>query len=250
MPFQTIALAFVLSILVLAYLVRIAEAPVNAQELYFWNELWLVVVTAASVGYGDIYPLTHLGRFLCFLAMVLGALLVAVLTVTISSKLSLNAGESRLMQFLQRSAAPPPLGPGLPATGPRYSACMSDAGSDAAAPTARDFGRPPSPKPACGCCPRRPVAARAASAGRSCAVLSRTEVLPRRGFKGQRPARLVPRVAARVATRRSLGRRRLSRGPGRSGLLGSRAFRLQRGRPVSSTAARAWGGWRLARARG
>ena len=109
MPFQTIALAFVLSILVLAYLVRIAEAPVNAQELYFWNELWLVVVTAASVGYGDIYPLTHLGRFLCFLAMVLGALLVAVLTVTISSKLSLNAGESRLMQFLQRSAAPPPL---------------------------------------------------------------------------------------------------------------------------------------------
>ena len=60
------------------------------------------------MGYGDIYPQTHLGRFLCVLAMLVGAVLVAVLTVTISSKLSLNAGESRLLQFLQRSSPPLP----------------------------------------------------------------------------------------------------------------------------------------------
>lgn len=43
----------------------------------------------------------HLGRIICCGAMLVGAVVMAVLTATVSSKLSLNAGESRLMLFLQ-----------------------------------------------------------------------------------------------------------------------------------------------------
>ena len=101
MPFKTISFLFVLMTFTLAYLVRIAEAPANIEHVYFWNQLWLVVVTATSTGYGDLYPLTHFGRFICILAMMGGILLTALLISTVSSNLELNAGEHKLMNFLQ-----------------------------------------------------------------------------------------------------------------------------------------------------
>ena len=62
---------------------RLAEAPVNSQHVYFWNQLWLIVVTLTATGYGDLYPITHLGRLICCIAMVVGAFLLAVLTATV-----------------------------------------------------------------------------------------------------------------------------------------------------------------------
>ena len=100
-PFQTIISLFIMMTFVLAYLVRIAEAPANIQHVYFWNQLWLIVVTATSTGYGDLYPLTHLGRFVCIIAMIGGIVLTAILITAVSTNLELNAGEHRLMNFLQ-----------------------------------------------------------------------------------------------------------------------------------------------------
>ena len=100
-PFQTITFVFGLMTFVLAYLVRIMEAPANREHVYYWNQLWLIVVTATSTGYGDMYPLTHLGRFVCILAMLGGILLTAVLITAVSTNLELNAGEAKLMNFLQ-----------------------------------------------------------------------------------------------------------------------------------------------------
>ena len=100
-PFQTIVFTFFLMTFVLAYLVRIAEAPANIAQMYFWNQLWLIVTTATSTGYGDLAPQTHLGRFVCIIAMLGGIFLTAILITTVSTSLELNAGEHRLMNFLQ-----------------------------------------------------------------------------------------------------------------------------------------------------
>lgn len=82
-PFSLIAFVVIISVVILAYLVRIAEAPVNVQHVYFWNQLWLIVVTLSATGYGDLYPITHLGRLVCCGAMGVGAFLLAVLTATV-----------------------------------------------------------------------------------------------------------------------------------------------------------------------
>jgi hypothetical protein len=100
-PFHTIFFAFLLMTFTLAYLVRICESPLNIEHIYFWNQLWLIVVTATSTGYGDIYPFSHVGRGVCVFAMLSGISLTAILISAVSSKLALNAGESRLMNFLQ-----------------------------------------------------------------------------------------------------------------------------------------------------
>jgi hypothetical protein len=82
-PFETITFLFGFMTVTLAYLVRIAEAPANEEHVYFWNQLWLIVVTATSTGYGDLYPVTHLGRGVCILAMIIGIVLTAVLITTV-----------------------------------------------------------------------------------------------------------------------------------------------------------------------
>jgi len=89
-PFQTITFLFGFMTFTLAYLVRIAEAPANIDHVYFWNQLWLIVVTATSTGYGDLYPVTHLGRGVCILAMIIGILLTAVLITTVTPSTPYN----------------------------------------------------------------------------------------------------------------------------------------------------------------
>lgn len=57
----------------------VSEVSVNPQITTYFDALWWAVVTATSVGYGDIYPITTAGRLVAMVLMVFGiALLGAV----------------------------------------------------------------------------------------------------------------------------------------------------------------------------
>ena len=76
-----IACACVTVLFVSAYCVRVAEAPNNkTHSTYFWNQLWLVVATMTTTGYGDTVPYSHFGRLACVATMGLGTVLVSFLT--------------------------------------------------------------------------------------------------------------------------------------------------------------------------
>ena len=47
--------------------------------------MWLVMITMTTVGYGDIYPQTHFGRFFAVIACLIGMLLVSYLIVGVNS---------------------------------------------------------------------------------------------------------------------------------------------------------------------
>jgi voltage-gated potassium channel len=51
---------------------------------YLWNGMWCIIITMTGVGYGDLYPVTHIGRIIGVLAALLGNLLIAVMVVSLA----------------------------------------------------------------------------------------------------------------------------------------------------------------------
>ena len=134
---------FVFMILILASLL-IYYAEHDAQPDQFANAfsgLWWAVATLTTVGYGDIYPITPLGRFLGAIIAILGIGMVAVPTSILS------AG---FMETLEKHSGKPD-GPGAESAG---EGCAPSAGKTPpphshAAP-ADDAFEPPQYCPHCG----------------------------------------------------------------------------------------------------
>ncbi|QBO36692.1 potassium channel protein [Periweissella cryptocerci] len=51
----------------------------------FWDAMWWAIETTTTVGYGDIYPHTVLGRIVAVILMFLGIGIIGVLTSTITN---------------------------------------------------------------------------------------------------------------------------------------------------------------------
>ena len=90
-----------------AYIVRVAEWPtldVGADERDFKVHLWLMIITCTTVGYGDFYPSTFLGRVGVVICTVWGLLLLGMLVTVTGVQVNLSVDERRLLMFLERKA--------------------------------------------------------------------------------------------------------------------------------------------------
>jgi len=95
---------FFVLLLCAAYCLRVFEAPANPfHAVYFWNQLWLVVVTMSTVGYGDNVPATHLGRFTCVAVMLMGTVLVSLMTAAATAFLDFSMHEDTLFEHAQQA---------------------------------------------------------------------------------------------------------------------------------------------------
>lgn len=61
-----------------------------------------MMVTMTTVGYGDGFPITHMGRFITLIASVIGNLLVSLMTVSLTNTTELTAGETRVFNEMER----------------------------------------------------------------------------------------------------------------------------------------------------
>lgn len=90
-----------LTALIFAYLIYLAERPLANQNscllnlsavsaaTKYPNALWLILITTTTVGYGDYFPQTPLGRIIIVFVAIWGTLIVSIMVVVVSSTLNM-----------------------------------------------------------------------------------------------------------------------------------------------------------------
>jgi hypothetical protein len=99
-PYTVVAGVMIVSILVFGVALRNLERPFQHKSGkdwdYVWNGMWCIIITMATVGYGDYFATTHLGRFISVIACFWGTFLISlmVLSLTISSEFTPQESKS------------------------------------------------------------------------------------------------------------------------------------------------------------
>ena len=89
-----------------SYCLRIFERGLNEVTgkdfSTIWNSLWCVIITMTTVGYGDYFPNSFLGRIIGIVSCTCGIFLISMLIVTISNLLELSPIEENVFKIMQR----------------------------------------------------------------------------------------------------------------------------------------------------
>lgn len=116
-PYLMLITYFTFTTTFLAYAVRMFERPFYDDPIVssiseddydyqdyslFNNAWWLIVVTMTTVGYGDYFPRTHLGRIVIILACFCGVFIVSLTVVTLTSASEFSRGEKLTYKILHR----------------------------------------------------------------------------------------------------------------------------------------------------
>ena len=93
-------------LIVCSYDLRMFERPlipVSGQNFdNLGNCMWCIIITMTTVGYGDYYPISNLGRFIGILACLWGVFIVSIFVVTLTNLLEFTKQEQRSYEILQK----------------------------------------------------------------------------------------------------------------------------------------------------
>ena len=93
-PNATLISTIFVSGIICAYMLRIFERPLSEASGQNFNRIdtamWNIIVTMTTVGYGDTFPKSDIGRALGIWICLWGVLLVSLFVVTISDAIELD----------------------------------------------------------------------------------------------------------------------------------------------------------------
>ncbi|CAD8077958.1 unnamed protein product [Paramecium sonneborni] len=107
-PFYTLTWLFIVGFIQYAYQLEISERPLlrtfETIEYYdFTKHLWVNMITIATVGYGDFFPYTDLGRIAMTLGLFYGVTITSLFTAILYNMLQPNSGEYQSWALLDKT---------------------------------------------------------------------------------------------------------------------------------------------------
>ena len=69
---------------------------------YTWNAMWFVFVSMTTVGYGDFFPNTQVGRIITIFCCLVGCYFVSSMMVFMTNKTAKNEGEEKAFKLITR----------------------------------------------------------------------------------------------------------------------------------------------------
>ncbi len=83
----------------MGYCLRIFERPLAKQSNQDFNlmsnTIWNVLVTMTTVGYGDYFPKTNMGRIIGLIIAFWGVFIVSLFVVSLSNMFEFDSGEQK-----------------------------------------------------------------------------------------------------------------------------------------------------------
>eukprot|EP01016_Furgasonia_blochmanni_P032719 TRINITY_DN3374_c0_g2_i2.p1 TRINITY_DN3374_c0_g2~~TRINITY_DN3374_c0_g2_i2.p1 ORF type:complete len:447 (-),score=85.23 TRINITY_DN3374_c0_g2_i2:207-1547(-) len=106
-PIKMISISLLSSIVYFGYAIRLCERPImfHVSDFTFdsyFNCFWYVIVTMTTVGYGDYYPRTVLGRAIAFMICIWGVFIVSMMVLTLSNLLNMDNLEAKAFSIIER----------------------------------------------------------------------------------------------------------------------------------------------------
>lgn len=109
-PYFVVIFSFLVVTLLLGFLMRTYESTYFSPETgdgneffqLFFNCFWFMVVTMMTVGFGDGYPLSHIGRFIALIGCILGTMIVSLMVVSLTNTSALTIAEMRVFNEANR----------------------------------------------------------------------------------------------------------------------------------------------------
>jgi hypothetical protein len=81
------------------YWLKVVEGAINPRFASYLDCMWCLVITFWTIGYGDLFPTTLLGRLVAVITGFLGIVTAAIITATLA-----NAMQFSVKEFFAKSA--------------------------------------------------------------------------------------------------------------------------------------------------
>jgi hypothetical protein len=109
-PYTVVGVLMVFSIIIFGYALRNVEVAFmqNKPMLKYqdwtsvWNGFWCIIITILTVGYGDFYPQTNIGRIITMLACLWGTFLISLMVVSLTVSVEFTSQEQKAYDEIKR----------------------------------------------------------------------------------------------------------------------------------------------------
>lgn len=100
-PLHSLLILFLSMVVVFSQMLSLSE-KIDPKFANFENVVWCIIITMGTIGYGDYYPTSYLGRAIAFAAAISGIIMASLLILTLSEYLTMSSRESKSHITLRR----------------------------------------------------------------------------------------------------------------------------------------------------
>lgn len=104
--YKVLIVSLLISLPMLSYTLRLFEQKVQTTSFNnLTTSAWCVLITMTTVGYGDIYPESHMGRLVGVVCSFWGVCFVSLFVVALTNITNFDFSEKKAFMLLQRLQA-------------------------------------------------------------------------------------------------------------------------------------------------